>query len=216
MGNGGLDRSLVQFAILCVKAALRDKPLPDPPVPSSPASISNAGDFAGVFTSGAKSLEFTATGNHLTLNQNGAAVPLLRVQGDTFRVGSGNLAEHFFVFTRAAGKVTELTYGPDWYTNHAYTGPKQFDAPPEYAAYPGRYVNHNPEESVVHIFLRKGQLFLAPGMGSGTQLLPTGAATFRPAAPDFNPERIFFDSIVEGHALRLFRSGMPMYRLEVH
>ena len=215
MGTGGLDRPLVQFAIMSVKAALRDKPLPDPPAPSSPASISDASDFAGVFTSGAKSLEFAAADRHLTLKQNGAAVPLLRVQGDTYRVESGNLAEYFFVFTRAAGKVTELSYGPDWYTNNAYTGPKQFDAPPEYAAYAGRYVNHNPEEGAVRIFVRKGQLFLDTGMGPGQRLLPAGPAIFRPAAPDFNPERISFDSIVEGHALRLFRSGMPMYRMDV-
>jgi CubicO group peptidase (beta-lactamase class C family) len=215
MGNGGLDRPLVQFAIASVKAALRDRPLPAPPVSSSPASISDARDFAGVFTSGAKSLEFAAVGPRLTLKQNGAALPLLRVQGDTFRVESGSLAGFYFVFTRAGGKVTELSYGPDWYTNNAYTGPKQFDAPPEYAAYAGRYVNHNPEEGAVHIFVRKGQLFLATGMGAGQQLLPAGPATFRPAAPDFNPERISFDSIVEGHALRLFRSGMPMYRMDV-
>jgi CubicO group peptidase (beta-lactamase class C family) len=215
MGNGGLDRPLVQFAVASLKAALRNKPLPGPPVPPSPASISDAGDFAGLFTSDAKSLEFAAAGRRLTLKQNGAVVPLLRVQGDMFRVESGSLTGYFFVFTRAAGKVTELSYGPDWYTNKAYTGPKQFDTPPEFAAYAGRYVNHNPEEGAVHIFVRKGQLFLATGMGSGQRLLPAGPATFRPAAPEFNPERISFDSIVEGHALRLFRSGMPMYRMDV-
>jgi hypothetical protein len=44
--------------------------------------------------------------------------------------------------------------------------------------------------------------------------VPAGPAIFRPAAPDFNPERYSFDSVVEGHALRLFASGMPMYRME--
>ena len=37
-------------------------------------------------------------------------VPLLRVQGGTIRVESGKLAQRFFVFTREAGKVTELSY----------------------------------------------------------------------------------------------------------
>ncbi len=214
MGNGGLDRPLVQFAIMSVKAALRDRPLPDPPVRSDPAFISNATDFTGLFTSGAKSLEFAAAGHRLTLKYNGTALPLLRVEGDTFRVESGDLAGYLFVFGRAAGKVTELWYGPDWYTNNAYIGPKLFDTPPEYAAYVGRYVNHNPDEGDVHIFARKGQLFIANGISAGRRLLPIGPATFRPAAPDFNPERISFDSIVEGHALRLFRSGMPMYRMD--
>uniref|UniRef100_Q01N78 Beta-lactamase n=1 Tax=Solibacter usitatus (strain Ellin6076) TaxID=234267 RepID=Q01N78_SOLUE len=215
MGNGGLDRELVQFAIASVKAALRDKPLPDPPARPSSAAITNSGDFAGLFSSGARSLEFSAAGNRLTLKQSGASIPLLRVQGDTFRVESGILAEYYFVFTRNAGKVTELSYGPDWYTSKAYTGPKQFDTPPEFAAYAGRYVNHNPEEGAVHVFVRKGQLFLATGTGPGQRLLPAGPATFRPGAPEFNPERISFDSIVEGHALRLLRSGMPMYRMDL-
>ena len=214
MGNGGLDRRVVQFAIKCVKAALRGEPLPDPPVPDDSASITNAGDFAGAFTSGSKSFEFAAEGRRLTVKGNGAAVPLVRVQGDIFRAESGDLAEYFFVFTRDAGKVTELAYGPGWYTNSAYTGPKQFDTPPEYAAYAGRYVNHNPEGGAVRIYVRKGQLYLAGGPGSGERLLPAGPATFRPAAPDFNPEKIAFDSIVEGRALRLFVSGMPMYRME--
>jgi len=51
-------------------------------------------------------------------------------------------------------------------------------------------------------------------MGPGQPLVLVSPATFRPAAPDFNPERISFDSVVEGRALRLFRSGMPMYRMD--
>jgi hypothetical protein len=41
----------------------------------------------------------------------------------------------------------------------------------------------------------------------------TGSA-FRPESPDFNPERYVFDSVVDGHALRLLASGMPMYRVD--
>jgi CubicO group peptidase (beta-lactamase class C family) len=215
MGNGGLDRPLVQFAIASVKAALRGQAQPAAPaaVPN-PATIANAADYAGVFTSSANSFEFAAAGQGLAVKYEDRMVPLLRVQGDTFRVESGKLAQRFFVFARGAGKVTELSYGPDWYTNQSYVGPKQFDAPAEYVAYAGRYVNHNPEELEIRIYLRKGQLFLATGPGPGQRLIPAGASTFRPAAPDYNPERISFDSIIEGHALRMFRTGMPFYRMD--
>jgi len=47
-----------------------------------------------------------------------------------------------------------------------------------------------------------------------TELVRLGDNLFRPSEPDFNPERYSFDSIVEGHALRLIRSGMPMYRVD--
>ena len=214
MGNGGLDGPWVQFAVACVRAAFRDEALPEPPKSSDPAIVSNAADYADVFTSGAQSLEFTAAGDRLNLKHDGGIVPLLRVQADTFRAGSGRLSKFFFVFARNSGKVTELSWGPDWYTSAAYTGPKQFDTPSEYAAYTGRYVNHNPEESGIRIYLRKGQLYVAGGPGAGGRLVPAGPGTFRPAEPDFAPEKYFFDSVVEGHALRVFASGMPMYRME--
>jgi D-alanyl-D-alanine carboxypeptidase len=214
MGNGGLDRAVVQFAIQAVNAALRDQPPPAAPVAPDPAHISNAADFAGSFSGASGTLEFVATGDRLAVKINGVTAPLLRVQGGTFRAQSLELAPSFFVFARAGGKVTELARGADWYTSAAYTGPKQFTTPPEYAAYVGRYLNHNPEEDGVRIFVRKGRLYLAGGPGPGEELLPAGPATFRPAQPDFNPERITFDSIVEGHALRLFHSGQPMYRMD--
>ena len=214
MGNGGLNRPVVQFAIASVKAALRGQPQPAAPAAPNPAVIANAADYAGVFTGSTKSFEFAAAGQGLAVKYEEGVVPLLRVQRDTFRVESGRLAQYFFVFTRDAGKVTELSYGPDWYTSKSYAGAKQFDVPAEYPAYAGRYVNHNPEEQEIRIYLRKGELFLASGPGPGQRLIPAGASTFRPAAPDYNPERISFDSIIEGHALRMFSTGMPFYRMD--
>jgi hypothetical protein len=45
----------------------------------------------------------------LAVKYESCMVPLLRVQGGTIRVESGKLAQRFFVFTREAGKVTELS-----------------------------------------------------------------------------------------------------------
>jgi hypothetical protein len=45
-------------------------------------------------------------------------------------------------------------------------------------------------------------------------MVAAGPATFRPSEPDFSPERITFDTIVDGKPLRMFLSGMPMYRME--
>jgi CubicO group peptidase (beta-lactamase class C family) len=214
MGNGGLDGAVVRFATQAVKAALHDQTLPAAPVAPDPAQIPNAADYAGKFTSASNSLEIVAAGNRLAVRTNGATTPLLRIQGEIFRAQSPEPGLSFFVFTRAGGKITELARGADWYTSSAYTGPKQFQTPPEYAAYTGRYVNHNPEEGGARIFVRKGHLYMQTGFGAGQELLPAGPATFRPAQPDYNPERISFDSIVEGHALRLYYSGQPMYRMD--
>jgi D-alanyl-D-alanine carboxypeptidase len=212
MGSGGLDGPLVQWAIHAVAAALRNQPLPDPPARPEPDQVANAGDYTGVYTSGGKTVEFVAAGNRLQLQREGARVALTRLGNDIFRL-PGDPSAFPFVFGRDKGKVVEVAHGPDWYTNLSYAGPKQFEEPPEYSAYVGRYVNHNPEQGEVRIFVRKGKLMMAAGLGAGSPLVPLAPGVFRPATPDYNPERIRFDTVVEGQALRLLDSGMPMYRV---
>jgi len=86
--------------------------------------------------------------------------------------------------------------------------------PPQFSAFVGRYKNHNSEDMAVRIFVRKGQLFAAHDFGAGEPLVALDDALFKPATPDFNPERYRFDTVVDGRALRLMFSGMPMYRVE--
>jgi len=74
--------------------------------------------------------------------------------------------------------------------------------------------NHNAEDTAVRIFVRKGQLFAARDLDAGEALVSLGDALFKAATPDFNPERYRFDTVVEGSALRLTFSGMPMYRVD--
>lgn len=213
MGNGGLDGALVQWAVRAVTAAIRNQALPDPPAKQEPGQVPNAAEYAGVYTSGGKSIEFVADGNRLELKQDGGVVPLMRLGNNIFRA-AGDLALFPFVFGRDQGKVVEVLHGPDWYTNPSYAGPKQFDTPPEYSAYAGHYVNHNPEGAGIRIFVQKGKLMMAGGVGPGSPLVPAGPATFRPPNPDYNPERIRFDTVVDGRALRMWDSGMPRYRVE--
>jgi len=59
------------------------------------------------------------------------------------------------------------------------------------------------------VFVLKGNLMIG-----GNALVAVGPPTFRPASPDFNPERVSFDIILDGKAWRMFRSGMPMYRMD--
>ena len=212
LSNAGYDGNLVQWVGNTLKAAYRNQPLPAFPNPPAPPTGS---EWAGVYKSPitGKTVEFVGEGNRLSLKQGDSVVPLTRIGRDAFR---GPLIDpvYPFVFERQGGKVAEVSYGPEWYANDAYTGPKEFNTPQNYAAYVGRYENHNPEGSFVRVFIRKGQLLVASGIdGSGRPLVPAGDATFRPKDPDYNPERYRFDSIVEGHALRMIVSGMPMYRV---
>jgi hypothetical protein len=212
LSSAGYDGNLVNWIGNTLKAAYRNKPLPAFPNPPAPPTSS---EWAGVYKSPVtgKTLEFVGEGNRLSLKQGDSVVPLTRIGRDAFR---GPLIDpvYPFVFERQGGKVAEVSYGPEWFANDAYTGPKEFNTPQNYAAYVGRYENHNPEGSFVRVFIRKGQLMVASGIdGGGRPLVPAGDATFRPKDPDYNPERYRFDSIVEGHALRMMVSGMPMYRV---
>jgi CubicO group peptidase (beta-lactamase class C family) len=93
--------------------------------------------------------------------------------------------------------------------------PDDVDVPAALRPYVGRYKNHSVEDPRVRIFVRKGQLVAARGDADGEPLVRVGPALFKPVKPDFNPERYRFDSIVDGVALRLTFSGMPMYRVDV-
>jgi D-alanyl-D-alanine carboxypeptidase len=219
-GTAGIDPALTQWAANAIEAAIRNKPLPSAPQRPPLGRVMNAAEYAGSYTSpDGKTVEFVASGDRLSLKRGDTLVALSRSGRDSFRATPEDLISFPFSFARDSlgrdkQKVVEVAHGPDWYASAAYNGPKQFDTPPEYRAYVGRYENHNPESGFVRVFIRKGKLMFGDGLGDGAALVPMGPGLFRPSAPDYNPERYSFDSIVEGRALRLISSGMPMYRVE--
>ncbi len=82
-----------------------------------------------------------------------------------------------------------------------------FDVPPAWAAYAGRYRSFSPWLSNFEVTLRKGRLWL-----DGEPLEKLGEGFFRPLAAPF--DRLRFDTIVEGQALRVNVSGDNLYRVE--
>lgn len=214
LGNATLNAGADAWIANTVKAAIRNEPLPKFPERPSPEQIrSTAAEWAGVYTgSGGTTLEFVATTNGLALKRANSAVPLTRVGRDAYASNAIDLIQFPFAFERDGGKVVAVSHGPDWYHGESYHGPIEFKTPPELAPFVGRYENHNPEGDPVEIFIRNGRLYMANGRSEATELKQYGADLFGPTRPDFNPERYRFDSIVDGQALRMFASGMPMYR----
>lgn len=210
-GNGGVNVGLRGWIANTVKAAIRDQPLPELPARQSAAQLkATAAQWAGIYRGpDGSTIEFVAGDDGLGVKQGDTVVPLVRIGAESFRSTAPGLAGLPFIFERAGGKVVEVSRGADWYANDAYSGPREFQTPAEYAAYVGRYENHNPEDAVVRVVVTKGQLVI-----EGTRMVAVAPGQFRPAVPDYNPERYRFDSVVDGHALRLIRSGMPMYRVD--
>jgi CubicO group peptidase (beta-lactamase class C family) len=91
------------------------------------------------------------------------------------------------------------------------------DSPPaepreEWAAFYGRYRSYNPWLPGFRIVQRESGLTAACSWGNDKPLVPLGAAQFRVGAEDWSPERLSFDAVVDGEALRANLSGESYYR----
>lgn len=96
--------------------------------------------------------------------------------------------------------VIEVFHGNDWFTGEGYDGPATFDYPAEWDAYPGHYTSHNPWPHGFRVFLRKGALWMAHGMGGrAIELVPDGGG-FRIGREKPNPDWLAFDVVVNGEA----------------
>jgi hypothetical protein len=102
--------------------------------------------------------------------------------------------------------VVELMHGGDWYVTEDYEGPTTFETPPAWEAYLGHYHNYNPWSANFRVVLRKGALLAITGDGQERELTPDGNR-FRIGDDPDSPERIAFDTVVDGQALRAIRPG---------
>ncbi len=209
------DRDIGRWIQNTLRAAARGEPLPAPPEKAS-AKAGDVQEWAGTYRSpGGEVVEFVDVNGTLSLRRGASTLALARTGDDTFRARSADLIVFPFVFERQKQTVVAVSRGPEWYASPGYVGRKNFDVPPAYRAYVGRYDNHNPEFfQVIRVFVNRGRLMAARDGAAGQPLAELGSALFKPAEPEFNPERYRFDSIVDGHALRLMLSGMPLYRIE--
>ena len=155
----------------------------------------------------------------------GQRIELQHTSGDHFTAADPHLSRYLFVFGRAKtettgkpdsekpkpGPVTELIYGPSWYANSRYSGPKSYAAPIEYAALTGVYLGVGGFEGTqTEIFVIKGQL-CADGE---TMLERIGEYEFRPLADAPNPERVEFLFIANGKSRLMKFSGADFFRFE--
>ncbi len=203
------------YAFKLALAAMCGEPLPDIPPIADPLQISNAAEYAGTYHLGDHPLTVVAEGERLFITHHDAPIPLERRAGDAFYTPHPNFEMYNLVFARDEGsKVVEAFHGPDWYVNESYSGPHQFDYPPHWSAYLGHYRSHNPWMQDFRVFVRKGQL---QSISFGTwrrPLTPLPDGSFRLDEEAHSPERMRFDTIVDGQAMRAIVSGADYYRVD--
>lgn len=212
--NGpGEPYGIAEYALKVLRATLHGHDLPPARLPGDPPSIARTADYVGSYGSGDRRLLLEAEGERLILLRGGERVPLERRGADSFYVDHPDFARFLLRFGRDEGRVSEAFHGPDWFPGGSYDGPRCFDLPDGWAAYPGHYRSHNPWLSSLRIVTRKGALVLIRPSGLEEPLTPLGDGLFRPGADPRSPERLRFDAIVDGRALRVNYSGCDLYRV---
>ena len=187
--------------------------------PPDPTRVEDAADYAGTFRAEADVLQIAAKGECLYAELDGGKrVTLERRGADCFYGNHPRLERFLLHFEReegsgdAPGPVVALAHGQDWYAHDRYEGPRAFSYPRKWDAYAGHYRAHNPWLSNLRVFVRQGALWFAWPWGDEDPLLPLKDGTFRLGAEPYSPERLCFDQIVDGQALRVTLSGCAYYR----
>lgn len=198
---------IAEFALQSTINALAGDPLPEPP--AAPALDLDA--YTGVYHSPRGSLTVEIERGRLVL-QSGDERILLEPLGfppepDTFLADHPDFDRFPIRFRRnEGGDVVELFHGGDWCASDRYEGPLEFATPPEWAAYLGHYRNYNPWSSNFRVVARKGSLCLIYPRGYVSVLTPDGDG-FRFEDDPEGPERLAFDTEVNGQTLRAVRAG---------
>ena len=203
---------IARFALRLLRAALHDDELPELLPVTDPTRVENAADYAGAYRAGAKTLTLLAEGEQLILHQGGERIVLEQCGPDQFYVNHPDFSLFLLRFGRKEGQVVEAFHGPDWYVNERYVGATTFDYPREWDAYPGHYRSHNPWLSNFRVVLRKGALALIMPSGEEEPLVPLGDGAFRAGEEEQCPERIRFDTILNGQAVHANLSCGDYYR----
>jgi len=213
------DEKIAYFALKLLRAALHDRELP-PVLPIESPKIENAAGYAGTYQASrghsgrtdTRTFSLMAEGERLMLGYGDGRIALEPRGPDCFYVDHPDFAYFLLRFGREKGEVVEAFHGPDWYTNERYTGPTTFDHPQEWDAYPGHYRSDDPWLPNFRIVLRKGALALVDPSGDEEPLVPLGNGVFRVGKDDRLPERIRFDTIIDGRAFRANLSCGECYR----
>lgn len=210
LAGGYRPVAVTKYALELLSAASHGRELPPPPTPlPSPATIKNAADYAGSFTSpDGKKLVLTSNAEQLILQHGGAAIVLEQAGRDRFLVKHPDFELFALSFGRDKEKVVEAFHGADWWVGQDYSGPKSFEYPKEWAAYTGHFRSDSPWYGSMRLVIRKGQLMI-----DGEQpLVPVESNVFRPAGDASDVDRLVFEMMVQGQATRLNFSGIEFFR----
>jgi CubicO group peptidase (beta-lactamase class C family) len=212
--NGPSDPDVIgRYALELLRAARHGQELPALPEAIDPLWVEDAAQYTGTYRAGERALVLVSQGERLFLQYGDERLPLEQIAPGNLYTPHPDLARFPLRFGRQEdGRVVEVFHGADWYTSERYAGPTNFEHPPEWHAYVGHYASYNPWLTNLRVVLRKGALVLIFPDGNEELLTPLGGGAFRVGADERSPERMRFDTIVEGRAVCAYLSGGAYYR----
>ncbi|UCF10807.1 MAG: beta-lactamase family protein [Candidatus Bipolaricaulota bacterium] len=199
-------------------AAAEDSPLQVWVVDAAtdPTSIGDeAAQYAGEYSGEEGAFSIAAREGRLKLAFDGEGALLERIWGDNFLVPHPRFAHAMLTFGRGdEGRVIEAFQHGTWYRNERYRGPDAREYPSEWDAYAGHYRAFGVLVNSLRFFVRRDQ-FVCQSFGgyADTVLTPLGGGVFRVGGED-SPQRIAFDSVANGKALRCRASDGDFHRIE--
>jgi len=211
--------ALTTFALDALAAAAGGGSLPEIPPLRDPWNVTGPERYAGVFSGPAGSLEVAPSGDRLTADIGGRSARLIPFDpGDPggFLIDDRDLDRFVLRFEMGEdGRAAVADLGPDRYEAGSRSGPPS-RAGDERRAFVGHYRSHDPWASHVRVFLRDGEPWLQDPAHDELRYherplraLPDGS--FR-VGESWSPDRIRFDTVIDGRATRAVYDCSPMYR----
>jgi hypothetical protein len=167
-----------------------------------------------------RSFDVRADGDRLVLNGDARLLPFDPRAPGSFLVDDRFLDRYVVRFEHGEdGGIERIDHGPHRYVR-AVAGSTARPEPslmsPEHAAYTGHYRSHNPWMPNVRVFARDGDLWLQDIAYDELRyherpLHPLPDGSFR-VGEGWSPDRIRFDTVIDGRATRAIYDCAPMYR----
>jgi D-alanyl-D-alanine carboxypeptidase len=210
--EGDLTELVAVYALDALRAAAAGARLPEPPV-YDPLRVESAAEYAGRYEGPGGGLTVEAEGDRLMLERGAERLPIEPRAADRFFVPHDDLSLFCLVFCRERDTVVEAWHGADRYVPAGAEAAALAGLPAEWRPYPGHYRAANPWLENFRVVARGDRLRLVFPWGPEEPLEPLGEGVFRWGEEDWWPERLRFDAVAGGEALRANLSGCDYYRV---
>lgn len=196
-------RQVTAYAIRLMRAVKAGQKLPPVPEIRTATKLDDLAKLTGSFKAAdGRVVELVALGDGLGLRQNGVTLPL-QGGGDSFTVvGPGDQTSGLKLDLKD-GAVLSVGWKDTLY------GQGAAETPAALRRYAGLYDGGSPWIGMMEVTARSDGLWV----GGNTPLVPLPDGSFRLGSDEWSPERVSFDSEIDGVPQRMLFSGADLLRV---